>query len=255
MLTVFMTGVIVLCAVLLAVYFKNYRGLPQTDFRPKVLWTRAGIYFCACLIISWVTGTMEKILANPFVTQEQLQSTAWIIWTAVCFVLIVVAYWVVWASMTVTFKRKRYLLVQTCFGIVWGVCTAQIFLTIWNFCGIFDWPLWGRWLLGYVLLSAYMGLFQDLWWDVYVIPEHDTPRSLKLKVVFSHVPNMTVCLTYLALYDNQWIFIILQTMALTGASIFLRFPPWWETIDVVAPRTTPGLFGLPHAAGYVPEEK
>jgi hypothetical protein len=126
---------------------------------------------------------------------------------------------------------------------------------MWNFCGMFDWPLWGRWLLGYVLVGAYMGLWQDLYWDVYVVPEHDTPRSLKLKVVCSHIPYMTLCLTYLAIYDNQWIFSLLFTLALTGAAVFLRFPPWWEKEDVVAPRTTPGLFGLPHAAGYIGEEK
>jgi hypothetical protein len=113
--------------------------------------------------------------------------------------------------------------------------------------------MWARWIAGYALLSAFMGLWQDLYWDVWVVPEHDTPRSLKLKVIYSHVPNMTICLTYLAIYDNQWIFMILQTMALTGASIFLRWPPWWEKEDVVAPRTEPGLFGLPHAAGYIGE--
>ncbi len=255
MLAVFMTGIIVLCAFLLAVYQAKYRGLPQTDFKPRVLWLRALIYFCVCLIVSWAAGTMEKLLANPFVTQAQLQSRAWIIWTAGSFVLVFIAYWIVWASMTITFGRRRCLPVQICFGLVWGACTSQIFLTIWHFCGIFGWPLWGRWILGYALLSAYMGLFQDMWWDVYVVPEHDTPLSLKLKVIFSHVPNMTVCLTYLALYDNQWIFVMLQTMALTGAAIFMRFPPWWETIDVVAPRTAPGLFGLPHAAGYIGDER
>lgn len=254
MVAVFMLGVIALLIVVLTVYLKNYRGLPQTDFRPKVIWLRALIVFCVCLIISWATGTMDTILANPFVTQQQLQSTTWIIFTAVCFVFIFIAYWIVWASMTVTFNRKRYPITQICFGLVWGACTAQIFLVIWNFAGIFGWPLWGRWILGYVLLSAFMGLWQDLYWDVWVVPEHDTPRSLKLKTVFSHIPNMTLCLTYLAIYDNQWIFIMLQTMALTGASFFLRFPPWWEKDDVVPPRTEPGLFGLPHAAGYIAKD-
>ena len=254
MVTVFMTGVIVLLIVLLTVYLKNYRGLPQTDFNPKVIWIRALIVFCVCFILSWVTGTMDKILANPFVTQEQLQSTTWIIFTAVCFVFIFIAYWIVWASMTITFNRKRYLVTQICFGLVWGAATSQVFLVIWNFAGIFDWPMWGRWILGYVLLSAFMGLWQDLYWDVYVVPEHDTPRSLKLKTICSHIPNMTLCLTYLAIYDNQLIFIMLQTMALLGASIFLRFPPWWEKSDVVAPRTEPGLFGLPHAAGYIGDD-
>ena len=255
MVNVFMTGVVILLVVLLKVYLENFRGLPQTDFRAKVIWLRALIVFCCFLILSWHAGTINTLLANPFVTQDQLQSTAWIVYTAFCFVFVFIAYWVVWASMTVTFNRKRYWIIQVGFGLVWGVCTSLVFLTIWNVCGSFGWPMWGRWIAAYVLLSAFMGLWQDLYWDVWVVPEHDTPRSLKLKVIFSHVPNMTICLTYLAIYDNQWIFIILQTMALTGAAIFLRFPPWWEKDEVVPPRTEPGLFGLPHAAGYVPPEK
>ncbi len=254
MVTAFMTGVIILLIIVLIVYLKNYRGLPQTDFNPKVIWLRALIVFCVCFILSWVTGTMDKILANPFVTQEQLQSTTWIIFTAVCFIFVFIAYWIVWASMTLQFERKRYWVTQICFGLVWGAATSQVFLVIWNACGMLGLPMWGRWILGYALLSAFMGFWQDLYWDVWVVPEHDTPRSLKLKVICSHVPNMTLCLTYLAIYDNQWIFIMLQTMALLGASIFLRFPPWWEKIDVVAPRTEPGFFGLPHAAGYIAEE-
>ena len=39
MVTVFMTGVIILLIFLLSVYVKNYRGLAQTDFRPRVIWT------------------------------------------------------------------------------------------------------------------------------------------------------------------------------------------------------------------------
>ena len=48
MLTVFISGVSILLIILLTVYLKNYRGLPQNDFNPVVLWIRAGIYFCSC---------------------------------------------------------------------------------------------------------------------------------------------------------------------------------------------------------------
>ncbi len=88
MLTLVMSGITALLIILLIIYLKNYRGLPQNDFNPVVLWIRAGIYFCSCLIISWFTGTMTKILQSPFVTQNQLNSTAWIIWTAGCFILV-----------------------------------------------------------------------------------------------------------------------------------------------------------------------
>jgi hypothetical protein len=95
----------------------------------------------------------------------------------------------------------------------------------------------------------------DLYWDVYVLPEHDTPWSLKGKVICSHIPNMLVCLTYLAIYNNQGIFVMLQSLALTGAAVSMRVPPFWFKGYNRPPRTAPGLFGLPHAVGYVPDEK
>jgi hypothetical protein len=66
---------------------------------------------------------------------------------------------------------------------------------------------------------------------------------------------MLFCLTYLAIYDNQAIFLMLQTLALTGAAASMRVPPFWVKDYIRPPRTAPGLFGLPHAVGYVPEEK
>jgi hypothetical protein len=98
---------------------------------------------------------------------------------------------------------------------MWGVSIGQIFLVLWHFAGIFSFPVWGRWIVAYLLMSTH-GLWMDLYWDVYVLPELDTPWSLKWKVICSHIPNMLLCLTYLAIYDNQVIFIMLQALALPG---------------------------------------
>ena len=93
-----------------------------------------------------------------------------------------------------------------------------------------------------------------LYWDVYVLPELDTPWSLKWKVICSHIPNMLLCLTYLAIYDDQGIFNF-AGISTAGAAVSMRVPPFWVKDYIHAPRTAPGLFGLPHAVGYVPEEK
>jgi hypothetical protein len=252
--TIFISCVWLLLIVLLTIFWTRFRGHPKEVFNPVVSWTRAGIVFCSCFIISWASGTMEKVLTSPLATPEQLADPAWIAWTLGCFLLIVVAYWIIWARWTPVFDRKRYLLSQVLFGLVWGASIGQIFLLIWHFAGIFGLPLWGRWIVTYILLSTH-GLWMDLYWDVYVLPEHDTPWSLKWKVICSHVPNMLACLTYLALYDNQAIFIMLQALALTGAAVSMRVPPFWVKGYIHPPRTAPGLFGLPHAVGYVSEEK
>ena len=66
---------------------------------------------------------------------------------------------------------------------------------------------------------------------------------------------MLVCLTYLALYDNQGVFIMLQALALTGFAVSMRVPPFWVKGFIHPPRTAPGLFGCAHAVGYVPGKK
>jgi len=241
---------LLLMLVLLVLYRIKYWGHPKETYNPRVSWTRAWIVFCACFIISWATGTLENLLSTPLVTQEQLKNSAWITWTAGCFVLILVAYWIIWARWTVVLGRKRYLLSQVIFGLIWGASIGQIFLVIWHLAGFLPFPVWGRWLVAFSLMSTH-GLWMDLYWDVYVLPEHDTPWSLKWKVICSHIPNMLVCLTFLALYDNRAIFVMLQALALTGASVSMRVPAFWAKEHIHPPRTAPGLFGLPHAVGYI----
>ncbi len=250
---IFIICVAVLLLILLIVYRTRFWGHPKEILNPKVSWIRAGVVFCICFIISWATGTMKKVLAQPLVTARQLEDPAWLAWTAGCFVLIFVAYWIVWARWTVIFDRKRYVIPQAIFGMLWGASIAQIFLVIWHFAGIFGFPVWGRWLAAFLMMSTH-GLWMDLYWDVYVLPEHDTPWSLKWKVICSHIPNMAACLTYLALYGNQAVFIVLQAFALTGAAVSMRVPPFWVKDYIHPPRTGPGLFGLPHAVGHVEAE-
>jgi hypothetical protein len=251
---IFITCVAVLLLILLIIYRARFWGHPKEVYSPKVSWTRAWIVFCIFFIISWAFGTMDNILSNPIVSSEQLEDPKWIAWTAGCFVLIFVAYWIIWARWTVIFDRKRYPVSQVIFGLVWGASIAQIFLVFWHFAGIFGFPVWGRWILAYLMMSSH-GLWMDLYWDVYVLPEHDTPWSLKWKVICSHIPNMLACLTYLAIYNNLCIFIMLQALALTGAAVTMRVPPFWEKDYINPPRTAPGLFGLPHAVGYIEKQE
>ena len=76
--TVFIGCVWLLLVVLLTIYWTRFRGHPKEVFNPLVSWTRAGIVFCSCFIISWATGTMEKVLSRPLATPEQLKDPAWI---------------------------------------------------------------------------------------------------------------------------------------------------------------------------------
>ena len=81
--------------------------------------------------------------------------------------------------------------------------------------------------------------------------EHDTPRSLKLKVPMCHVPNIVLCLTFLVLHENAWLFVALQTCGLVACCVAQRFPAPWATEAIRAPMTTRSARGKLRATGYV----
>ncbi len=130
------------------------------------------------------------------------------------------------------------------------------FLSFWHFALSVGagWPLWAVWLLAYCLISLWQALWMDMYWDVYVSPEHDSPESIRKKVPRTHIPNMTLCLTYFAFYENYWIFIGLQTVALLAASYGMRMPAPWSRASTPPARRVAGLLGLPRAGGYVGED-
>jgi len=98
-------------------------------------------------------------------------------------------------------------------------------------------------------------LLMDMYWDVYISPEHDSPKSIKIKTLVTHIPNVTLCLIFLTIYENYAIFIVLQTIALVGCSINMRLPAPWNKEKTPAARREPSVFfGLPRCGGYLSED-
>jgi len=230
------------------------RGVPQSDFRPPLLWLRALAYVSACWVLSVVTGTFGRIVRSPPVTSEQLSNPAWWAWTAASVAVILIGYWVIWARWTLHFNRPRRLGAQILFALLWGSGSGQLFVTVFDLFDRTSWATWAVWLAAWCVIGAWQGVFQDVGWDVWVAPEHDTPWSIKRKVPASHIPNVTITLTYLALYENRLIFVGLQTLALTAASIYMRFPAWSEREPVLAPATEPAYLGLVRATGFITDD-
>lgn len=127
-------------------------------------------------------------------------------------------------------------------------------LSLWRIATLIgrEWATWQVWLLAYVLIAIWQWLVMDMYWDIYISPEHDSPQSIKLKVALTHIPNVTLCLTYFAMHQNYLIFVTLQTLALVGCSIRLRMPAPWSTEPTPPERRVRSPFWrLPRASGYI----
>ncbi len=142
-------------------------------------------------------------------------------------------------------------------GSLWSAVGNWVGATlrrIYDLIATTNWSTWLVWLVAWCVIGGWQGVFQDVGWDVWVAPEHDTPWSIKRKVPASHIPNVTITLTYLALYENRLIFIGLQSLALVAASIYMRFPKWNETEPILAPATEPAYLGLTRATGFITDD-
>ena len=245
--------VALLMVLLLRAYVRGYRNRAEGKFDPVAAHLRAGIFFCFCYLMSWATGTLEAILSEPVFTAEQVASPWWWSWVAGLTVFILVAYWGVWARFTMRFERELDLLPQVLFGLLWGTAFGQLFLSFWHIAALLGtgWATWQTWLLCYAWLSIWQWLVMDLFWDVWVSPEHDTAWSIALKVPATHVPNVTLALTFFAIYENHLLFVASQTLALVGCSVAMRMPAPWSRADTPPARQGPSMFwGLPRAVGY-----
>jgi len=259
---IFALGIAVLVGVLFLYYHINYRKTEIyqqeiVEFIPVTAGLRAGMLFCFFYLVSWATGVMEVIINSPVITNEQVTDKSWRIWAIGLTVFILFAYWGIWARYTIRFERKLDLFPQIIFGLLWGTAFGQMLLSIWHIAEMIG-PSWQRWqqgLLAYGLITIWQWLLMDMYWDIYISPEHDSPKSIKMKVPLTHVPNVTLSLIFFAIYGNYAVFIAFQTLALVGCSINLRMPAPWSKEKTLPARREPSLFWkLPRCGGYISDD-
>ena len=261
-LDLFIICTVVVLGILFTSYQVRYRKpeilqLETTEFNPKTSWLRAGMLFCTFFIISWAIGTLDDVLSIPIASNVQLSSTSWWLWVVGLIAFIIFAYYGIWARYTIRFDRKVDLIPQTVFGLIWGLSLGQILLTIWRISTMIgsSWKIWQQWLLAYLLIGIWQWLLMDMYWDIYISPEHDSPKSIKIKTFCTHIPNVTLCLIFLAYHGNYVIFIALQTLALIGCSVNMRMPAPWSKESTPAARREPSIFwGLPRCGGYISDD-
>lgn len=244
---------VILLVVMAALHIIRYRHVDPAIFSPAAAWLRACIFFCACSIASWLSGVQALVLATPVVTAQQLQDHVWLAWTVGFLILIIVGYWGVWARYTIRFERSRHLPSQIPFGLLWGLSVGQFILVFWHAVNrIGDaWPTSLIILVSWISAGTIFALWMLFYWDLYIAPEHDSRYSIALKTVVVHIPQTLVCIIYVTLFNNFAIVILMETLALTGAAIAMRMPPFWstESTPVAQPHSLP--FGFIYAGGYV----
>ena len=252
-LALFAAAIALLMALLLVIYITTYRKQLEGEFSPQAAWLRAGIFFCFFYLVSYASGTMQAIIKEPLYTPEQLADPAWRAWVIGMTLFILFAYWGIWSRFTIRFERKLEILPQLIFGLLWGTAFGQMFLSIWHISAMIGphWSTWQIYCLAYVIITFWQWFLMDMYWDIYISPEHDTAFSIALKVPTTHIPNVTLGLVFFALYENHMIFIALQCLALVGCSLAMRMPsPWCKQATLPARQGPSIFFGLPRCVGY-----
>jgi len=250
-ITIYLVCIAIFGIVMITVYIKKYKNLPVEIWKPGAAWTRALIYFSFCNIFIAASGTLEQIMSQPLFTADQITNIYWVVYCIFCFVYVFSAYGILWSRMTLTFDRKFYLVSEILFGIIWGFCTGGLLLSFYHLWSLIGALSWVRYLLSFFTIGLWQYFIHDYFWDVYISPEHDTPKSILIKTIVCHIPNMAISLGFLTIWGNYVIFVLIYIVALVASTIFQKFPAPWAKGQFHAPMTKPGIGGFLHGAGYL----
>ncbi len=233
---VLIAGLLLLAFALALLHRQQRPAVPAGRYSPRLAWARAGIYFCACLIVATLSGVLPQVLATPLATAAQLAEPRWWLLTGAATAVIVIGYGLIWPKGTFTDGRASHPLLAPSYGLVWGLCQGLWFLTIWTL--IAGTGLGQPWVavLSYLAIGGYNGVWHRYYWDIQVSPPHNYSEWNSRKVLLCHTPNLLVCLSHLALHGNAGLFVLWQGVALAFSAWAMRFPPWWDDYQAEAGR-------------------
>jgi hypothetical protein len=199
-----------------------------TGYSPHLAWIRGGLYFTSGFILSILTGVLPALLSKPVATDEQLSNLYWWLFTFLCVDVIYFAYFYLWPRGTLTHGRELHLPQVLFFGLFWGLGEGQVLLSAWAVTEKLISNVWLTALVTFLIVSTFKGLWQSQYWDINVAPEHNIPEWNLKKVLFGHIPNLICTLSYLAVFGNALIFLLLQTAGLMYMTYRMRFPAWTD---------------------------
>ena len=203
------------------------KRLSTNTYNIRLAWMHAAVYFAVCFLAAYSTGALQKVLGEPLAVHEQLADINWISFTLLCIGVEIWGYVYIWPKGTLTHGRKLYWSVVFTFGVLWGLSEGFLFLSVFMLAEKLTASRLLAWLVSFIVISTFLGVWHQFHWDINVAPEHNIAEWNSKKVLFAHVPNLLVTLTYLSIHGNAGIFVLCQTFALAASTYFMRFPPFW----------------------------
>lgn len=206
----------------------------QGRYSPRLAWHRAGVYFCACLIVGTLSGVLPQVLSTPLASAAQIADAGWWLLTVAASVVVLVGYGVIWPRGTFTDGRKAHPWLASGYGLVWGLCQGLWFLTLWTLIARTGLATVWVAVLSYLAIGGYNGVWHRYYWDIHVSPPHNYSEWNGRKVLLCHTPNLLICLTHLALYDNLALFALWQGLALALSARAMHFPAYGDDYEAEA---------------------
>lgn len=219
----------VCCAVLLR---RRTRDREVWRYDPVAAWWRGLTYVTACLALAFASGTVATIASNPLVLPGQTSSWLWWLVTGAVLAVVLVGYGVVWPWGTRPHGRRIVWPDTLLFGLLWGLGEGLLLGTVW----LLATRAW-RAVLGtggltdglvvatvIVVLSAFIGSWHALYWDIHVSPEHNIIERNGIKVALVHTPNVVVSTCWLTAWEDLGLFVLVQALALTLSALAMPFP-------------------------------
>jgi hypothetical protein len=231
-------GVLLGASVLAQIFLVVRNRHPDHVHSPPLAWLRAFLYFSVVVVLSWATGVLQTLVQVPCVRVGQTEDPLWIGLTALWAVATVWGYGYWWPRGTLTHGRPLHLLPQAGFGLIWGLCSAQLTLVLWALVEDFGFARWITAVIVFLLLSGYGQIHQSGWWDIHVSPPHNIRATNAQKVLFAHLPFLAVALIHFTLFGNALVFAGFHAIALACSSVAMRFPPWWAPDGPAVSRET-----------------
>ncbi|MCP4139135.1 MAG: hypothetical protein GY755_02400 [Chloroflexi bacterium] len=205
---------------------RQTKGQVPDTYNVYAAWLRGFQYFCASVGLGLILGVVEKIIISFSNTTSEIKNPAWIGFTLACILVEIIAYYIIWPMGTLHHGRKLHIPSVVVFALLWGISDGFIFLSIWALVEFFVSIRWLIAVISFILIATYKGIWQSQYWDIHVSPEHNIPEWNLRKVLFAHIPNLLVTLTYLSIYESAGMFLIFQIIAIMGSAYFMRFPAW-----------------------------